>query len=186
MKSMEELPHPETLHEGNWLRLVRRGRWEYAERTNASCAVIIVAVTPEDNVLFVEQYRIPVEAPTIEMPAGLVGDIGDHDTIESAAIRELLEETGWQASSIELLMSGPSSSGMSNEIVAYARARGLVRVNAGGGDETEAITVHEVPRAEAAAWLCRKGREGYALDPKLWAGLWFIDRNPDGRPASDD
>ncbi len=184
MARMETLPNREVLHEGDWLRLIRRGHWEYAERTNAGCAVIVVAVTPEDKVLFVEQYRIPLQAPTIEMPAGLVGDIGDHDTIESAARRELLEETGWQASSIELLMSGPTSSGMSNEIVAFARARGLTRIHAGGGDETEDIIVHEIPRGEAAAWLCAKMHAGYALDPKLWAGLWFIEHNPDGTPAS--
>lgn len=38
-------------------------------------AAIIIAVTPEDNVLFVEQFRVPLQASTIEMPAGLVGDI---------------------------------------------------------------------------------------------------------------
>lgn len=181
---MNSLPPSETMCEGQYLRLVRRGHWEYAERTNAGCAVIVVAVTPEDKVLFVEQFRIPMAAPTIEMPAGLVGDIGDHDTIEAAAKRELLEETGWRTDSVELLMSGPTSSGMSNEIVAFVRARGLTRVHAGGGDESEDIVVHEVPRADAAAWLCGRMRDGYALDPKLWAGLWFIEKNPDGTPAS--
>ncbi len=181
---MDTLPPPETMCEGRYLRLVRRDRWEYAERTNAGCAVIVIAVTPEDKVVFVEQYRIPVAAPTIEMPAGLVGDVDAHDTLEAAARRELLEETGWSAERVEVLMSGPTSSGMSNETVAFVRAHGLTRLNAGGGDETEDIIVHEVPRAEAAAWLCRKMAEGYALDPKLWAGLWFIDHNPDGTPAS--
>lgn len=174
----------ETLYEGKYLRLVRRGHWEYAERTNAGCAVIVVAVTPEDKLLFVEQFRIPIGRPSIEMPAGLVGDTDDADTIEAAARRELLEETGWEAEQVEVLMVGPSSSGMSNEMVAFARARGLRRVHAGGGDETEDIIVHEVPLAEAAPWLAAKMREGYSMDAKLWAGLWLIDRNPDGSPAS--
>lgn len=181
---MDTLPPPETMCEGRYLRLVRRGHWEYAERTNAGCAVIIVAVTPEDRILFVEQYRIPLGKPTIEMPAGLVGDIGAHDTVEDAARRELLEETGWSAGRIEILMSGPTSSGLSNEIVAFARANDLTRIDAGGGDETEDIIVHEIPRSEAAGWLSRKMAEGYALDPKLWAGLWFIDHDPDGTPAT--
>lgn len=174
----------ETVYEGKWLRMKKRGRWEFVERTNAGgMAVIIVAATPEGNLLFVEQDRIPVESKTIEMPAGLIGDIDEAESIELAASRELLEETGWQASSIDLLMVGPTSSGMSNERVAFVRARGLVRMHAGGGDASEQILVHEVPIAQAPAWLAGKMAEGYQLDAKLWAGLWLLERNPDGSPA---
>ena len=174
---------PETLCEGKYLRLVRKGHWEYAERTNAGSAVIVIAVTPEDKLLFVEQFRIPMNAPTIEMPAGLVGDLDAHDTMEAAARRELLEETGWRAEEVRVLMVGPTSSGMSNELIAFVRARGLTRVNAGGGDATEDITVHEVPVDEAPRWLAGKMAAGYSMDPKLWAGLWLLDHNPDGTPA---
>lgn len=174
----------ETVYQGKWLRMKKRGRWEFVERTNAGgMAVIIVAATPEGNLLFVEQDRIPVEGKTIEMPAGLIGDIDEAESIELAASRELLEETGWQASTIDLLMVGPTSSGMSNERVAFVRARGLVRVHAGGGDTSEQILVHEVPIAHAPAWLAGKMAEGYQMDAKLWAGLWLLERNPDGSPA---
>lgn len=171
------------LAEGRYLRLRRLGRWEYAERTHAVSAVIVVALTPEDRLLFVEQYRIPIACRTIEMPAGLVGDLGEAESVEVAARRELVEETGWEAERIEYLMAGPSSSGMSNEIIAFVRAHGLRRVGPGGGDASEEIIVHEVPRAEAAAWLARKQAEGYSVDPKLYAGLYFVERNPDGSPA---
>lgn len=173
----------ETMCEGQYLRLVRRGHWEFAERTHAGSAVIVIAMTPERNLLFVEQFRIPLGAATIEMPAGLVGDTDANDTLEGAARRELLEETGWLASEVEVLMVGPTSSGMSNELIAFVRARGLTRVHAGGGDETEDITVHEVPVDEAPRWLAAKMAQGYAMDPKLWAGLWLLDRNPDGSAA---
>ena len=174
----------ETVYEGKWLRMKKHGRWEFVERTNAGgMAVIIVAATPEGNLLFVEQDRIPVEGRTIEMPAGLIGDIDEAESIQLAASRELLEETGWQATRIELLMVGPTSSGMSNERVAFVRARGLVRVHAGGGDASEQILVHEVPIAQAPAWLAGKMAEGYQLDAKLWAGLWLLNHNPDGSPA---
>jgi ADP-ribose pyrophosphatase len=172
-----------TMCEGKYLRLVRRGHWEYAERTNAGSAVIVIAVTPENKLVFVEQFRIPMNANTIEMPAGLVGDVDEHDTLEEAARRELLEETGWLASDVKVLMVGPTSSGMSNEVVAFVRARGLTRVHAGGGDDTENITVHEVPVADAPRWLAAKMADGYGMDAKLWAGLWLIDRNPDGSRA---
>ncbi|KFL36755.1 NUDIX hydrolase [Arenimonas donghaensis] len=174
---------PQTLCEGKYLRLVKRGHWEYAERTNAGSAVIVIALTPERKLLFVEQFRIPMNAPTIEMPAGLVGDLDAADTVEEAAKRELLEETGWRADEVKVLMVGPTSSGMSNELIAFVRARGLTRVHAGGGDETEDITVHEVPVDDAPRWLAAKMAAGYSMDPKLWAGLWLLNHDPDGSPA---
>lgn len=167
----------EVLHEGRWLRLLKRGRWEYAERTNPGGAVIIVATTDADRILFVEQWREAVQARTIEMPAGLIGDIaGSHDeSAILAAERELLEETGYRAARVEYLMEGPSSSGMSNEIIAFVRAHGLTREHAGGGDATEDIVVHEVARTEAPRWLVDKMRAGYSIDPKLFAGLYFLE-----------
>ena len=177
---------PEILYDGQWLRMVRRGHWEYAERTHGNgMAVIIIAVTPDDDVLFVEQYRVPLGARTIEMPAGLVGDDHAHDTLESAARRELVEETGWEPARVDVLLVGPTSSGMSSERIAFVRARGLTRVGEGGGVDNEDIIVHHVPRTQAPAWLMQKHREGYEIDLKLWAGLWMIDHNPDGSAVSD-
>lgn len=180
------MPDPDgksALYQGKYLRLCRQGHWEFAERCNAGSAVIIIARTPEDKLLFVEQFRIPLGKNSIEMPAGLVGDLDESDTVESAARRELLEETGWQAAHVQVLMVGPTSSGLSNELIAFVRATELTRIHAGGGDESEDITVHEVPVAEAPQWLAGKMAEGYAMDPKLWAGLWLLDRNPDGTPV---
>ena len=175
----------EILYEGEWLRLVRRGHWESCERTHGQgMAVIIIACTPDDDVLFVEQYRVPLGARTIEMPAGLVGDDHAHDTLESAARRELVEETGWEPAEVAVLLVGPTSSGMSNERIAFVRATGLRRVGDGGGTDSEDIVVHAVPRREAAAWLMRKQAEGYELDLKLWAGLWMLEHEPDGTPRA--
>ena len=178
----------ETLCNGTWLRLKRRGRWEFAERVNAGGGVIIVAVTPEDRLLLVEQYREAIRSKTIEMPAGLVGDLAhaaDEHAVE-AARRELLEETGYEAARIEFLMAGPSSSGMSNEIMAFVRAYDLTRIDAGGGDDSEDIIVHEVPRADAPRWLVEKMREGYSVDPKMFAGLYFLEHGEALFAASGD
>ena len=176
---------PELLYQGEWLRMVKRGQWESCERTHGKdgLAVLVIAVTPEDHVLFVEQYRVPLGAKTIEMPAGLVGDDDANDTLESAARRELIEETGWDAARIDVLLVGPTTAGMSNERIAFARARDLRKVGDGGGVDDENITVHAIPRTQAPAWLMQKYAEGYELDLKLWAGLWMIEHNPDGSPA---
>ena len=175
----------EVLHQGDWLRLVRHGKWEACERTHGGngMAVLVIAVTPDDDVLFVEQYRVPLGARTIEMPAGLVGDGGSSDSLEDAARRELIEETGWSAGRVDVLLTGPTTAGMSNERVAFVRARELTRVGDGGGVDDESIIVHTVPRATAPAWLMRKHAEGFELDLKLWAGLWMVDFNPDGSAA---
>ncbi|MBB4126897.1 NUDIX hydrolase [Xanthomonas sp. CFBP 8703] len=174
---------PRVVYEGKYQRMVVRGTWEYSERVHAGgLAAIIVAVTPDDEVLFVEQFRVPLQARTIEMPAGLVGDIDAGESIEVSAVRELEEETGWTADHAEVLMIGPTSSGASNEKVAFVRASGLRKVGDGGGDASEDITVHTVPRARAAAWLVQKMGEGYELDAKLWAGLWMIEHQLDGTP----
>lgn len=166
-----------TLCNGTWLRLMRRGRWEYAERTNPGGGVMIIAVTAEGCVLFVEQFRPALGCRTIEMPAGLVGDAAHHadENAIEAAHRELIEETGYAAARIEFLMAGATSSGMSNEIMAFVRAHELTRVDAGGGDDDEDIVVHEVPRRDAARWLASRMDEGLSVDPKIYAGLYFLE-----------
>jgi ADP-ribose pyrophosphatase len=76
--------------------------------------VIIVAVTPQDRILLVRQFRVPVAAVTLELPAGLV-DPGE--TPEQAARRELLEETGYAADTFELLATlSPSVARFTNRM----------------------------------------------------------------------
>lgn len=175
---------PKIVYDGKYLRMVVRGRWEYVERTHAGgLAAVIVAVTPDDRILFVEQFRVPLQKRAIEMPAGLVGDVDAGESIEESAIRELEEETGWRATHAEVLLIGPTSAGLSSERIAFVRATGLRRTGDGGGDASEDIVVHAVPRADAPAWLVAKMAEGYEVDAKLWAGLWLVDRDPDGTPV---
>jgi len=178
----------QTLFNGRWLRLIRSGRWEYAQRTNPGGGVIIIAITDEDRILFVEQWREAVHSNTIEMPAGLVGDLTGHaeESAVEAAMRELTEETGYRAGRMQWLTAGPSSAGMSDEIIAFVRAWELVREHAGGGDASEDIIVHEIPRREAAQWLLDKMRAGFSIDPKLFAGLYFIEHHDElfGNPPA--
>lgn len=166
----------ETLHCGHHLRLCKRGHWEYAERLNPQGAVVIVAITPDDHVLMVEQYRIPIQSRTLEFPAGLIGDQSDFsdESWRESAQRELLEETGWEAAKVEYIMGGPSSAGMTTEVMHFARATGLRQVHAGGGDASENIIVHRVPRADIAAFVAARMAEGYAVDPKVYAGIYFL------------
>jgi len=169
-------PSTTTLHTGKFLALVKEGHWEYVDRTNATGAALILAVTSEQKVLLVEQYRIPVHARTIELPAGIIGDEpGDADESKSeAARRELFEETGYSARHIEALTNGPSCSGLTSERVTLFRATGLQRTGKGGGVAHEDITVHEVPLTGIVIWLEAKAKTGVLIDPKVYAGLFFV------------
>lgn len=166
-----------TLYQGHWLNMKQRGRWEYVERVNPGGAVAILALTSEQRIVLVEQPRVPIACTTIELPAGLVGDLehADDESLLSAARRELEEETGYTCGRIEHLHSGPTSAGMSTEFIHFVHALDLEKVSAGGGDDTEDITVHEVPLSEIAAWLSRRAARGDSIDPKLMAGLWLLE-----------
>lgn len=151
-----------------------RDRWEYAFRTNASGVAVLVPVTDAGELVLVEQYRIPVQSRVMELPAGLAGDTGERDeNLETAAQRELLEETGYRAGFLEELLTCPSTPGMSDEIVTIFYAGGLERVGAGGGDGDEDITVHHVPLESATRWLEARMTEGIMVDPKIYAGLFW-------------
>ena len=162
--------------EGRFLGVVRGADgWEYAERKNATGVVVVLAITPERRVLLVEQWRPPVGARVVELPAGLAGDEAEQEDEElaAAAARELTEETGYAAERLERVLTGPSSAGMSNELLTVFRATGVRRVGAGGGVAGEAIHVHEVALAEAEGWLAARIAAGSLVDPKVYAALWF-------------
>jgi ADP-ribose pyrophosphatase len=167
---------PQLLFAGRYLRVLRDGRWEYAARRSGMAAVAIVAVTPDDNLLLVEQYRHPVAARVIELPAGLVGDeAGQQDeALIVAAERELLEETGYHAAEWRYLCEGPPTPGFCSEVVALYRALSLTKVAQGGGTGHENIVVHEVPLAAVRPWLEKKVAEGLLVDIKIYAALHFL------------
>jgi ADP-ribose pyrophosphatase len=166
----------DTLFAGKHLEMVKDGRWEYVRRRTASAVVVIIATTPSDEVLLVEQHRIPVGAPVIELPAGLVGDDDAGEDILVAANRELDEETGWTARDLHVLNRGPSSAGLTSELVTMIHARDLTRTSAGGGVPGEGITVHAIPRGQVIAWLAEKALAGHLIDHKVHAGLWWLSQ----------
>jgi ADP-ribose pyrophosphatase len=158
---------------------MQEGHWEYVDRVNATGAAIILAVTAERKILLVEQYRIPVHARTVELPAGIIGDEpgGANESRAEAARRELLEETGYAAERMEWLTVGPACSGLTSERVALFRASGLRREGKGGGVAHEDIVLHEIPLTEVAGWLEGKASAGILIDPKIYAGLFFLTQS---------
>lgn len=161
--------------EGKYLRVKVCGTWEYAERPNSPAGIVIIAVTPENKLLLTEQYRVPMGKNVIELPAGLAGD--DHysgEELVEAARRELLEETGYEAAKWEELAGGPPSAGLSNEQIVFFRGTDLKKIGTGGGHGSEKIQVHAVPVSNVPTWLKQKEKEGLSVDPKIYAGLYFL------------
>ena len=114
----------------------------------------------------------------MEIPAGLVGDIPEYDgeDIISAAHRELLEETGYQAETMEIVFDGTPSPGSNSIVITFLLARGLKKVADGGGDDSEDITVYEVPVEDVYNWTQQRRKEGAHIDLKVFTGLFFANR----------
>ena len=170
-------PGAETLYAGKYLSMLREGHWEYAQRPNSTGAAFIVAVTAARELVLVEQYRIPLHANVVELPAGIIGDEADFadEDVGAAALRELEEETGYRGARAELLASGPVGSGLTSEILHLVRIHDIERVGAGGGVEGENITVHVVPLEGIGAWLAQQARSGKWVEPRVYAALWFVE-----------
>ena len=156
----------QTMWEGKYIRAMKRGRWEYVSRTNATNAAVILA-EHEGKVILIEQYRVPLGARCLELPAGLVGDEDEHATVEETAVKELEEETGFTCDRVERLGDFHSSPGMVAESFTLVRAHGVRKVGEGGGTEHEEIDVHLVAREDIAAFVAERRAAGVAVDVKL-------------------
>jgi ADP-ribose pyrophosphatase len=143
-------PLPQVVWSGKHLEMLVRQNWEYVHRKGICGIVGIIAVTADGKLVLVEQYRRPSAAMVIELPAGLAGDegAGDED-LATAARRELLEETGYEAGKLAQLFEGLSSAGLSNE----------------------QIRVHEVPLSDLPQWLMRQKQRGALVDLKVYLAL---------------
>ena len=156
----------ETVWEGKYLAVRKRGTWEYVSRTRSISAAVILAIDG-GAVILVEQYRVPLGCACLELPAGLIGDEEAGEAVEAAAIRELEEETGYHAANMTKLGYYYSSPGMVSEGFTLLRAEGLTRTGEGGGTEGENILVHRVPVAEVPAFVAAKRAEGCAIDVRM-------------------
>ena len=154
------------IFEGKKIIVLQRESWEFVERKSAKEAVAIIAVA-DGKLVLTEQYRQPVDARVIDLPAGLIEKHGPEET----AKRELEEETGFTCDRIEFVMKAPTSPGITSEIVHYYRATNPKRTGKGGGVDNEDITVHTIAVTELESWL----RQQKALiDGKVWTGIYFV------------
>lgn len=165
----------EPLYIGNWIGLYAKNGWEYVERLKGSSAVIIPAITKNDEFIFVEQHRVPLGANCIEWPAGLVGDEGEEEP-EEAAVRELLEETGYTSENVAKIFGQYTTSpGLTNEKVDFVVCSDCEKIEEGGGVDGENIKIHLVPKDDVHNWLIEQINAGIQIDSKIYVGLYFLE-----------
>ena len=156
----------QTMWQGKYISALKRGRWEYVSRTGSTNAVVILA-EHDGKMILIEQYRVPVGARCLELPAGLVGDEDQQATVEGTAVKELEEETGFTCASVETLGEFHSSPGMVAESFTLVRAHGVRKVGEGGGNDHEDIAVHLVAREDIPEFIRSRRDAGVAVDVKL-------------------
>lgn len=152
----------------------RLRRWEACDRSGTGSAAFILAhIVPDDELLFVRQFRPPAGRLMLEFPAGLI-DPGE--TPEETAARELREETGYRGKVLGCSRPGWSSPGMTGETIC------LVRMEIDGDayrgrtveprpEECERIEVFRVKRPELAAFVAAQEAEGVGIDSKIYTYL---------------
>ncbi len=158
------------IFEGRHVFVLERDGWEFVERKKAKEAAAVIALTDDDRIILTEQFRVPVNARVIDLPAGLIEEFDAEET----AKRELEEETGYVCESVEFLAAAPTSPGITSEIVRFYRAQSVRRLGKGGGVGSEDITVHAVPRHALDGWL---RAQPCMIDAKVWAGLYFATQS---------
>ncbi|ARC47181.1 NUDIX hydrolase [Streptococcus sp. SG1] len=137
-------------------------------------AVAVIALTPENKLILVKQYRKAIEATSYEIPAGKL-EVGENADPHAAALRELEEETGYTGQ-LELVYDFYSAIGFCNEKIKLYKASQLTKVeNPRPQDEDETLQLFEVSLEEANQLL----QNGDICDAKTIMALqyWEMQEN---------
>jgi ADP-ribose pyrophosphatase len=146
---------------------VKDGRTSSREIVEHNGGVVIAAITNDGKIPMVKQYRKAAEKAVLEIPAGKLE--GDEDPKE-AALRELKEETGYTANSIEHLTSFYSSIGYSEEVLHLYIAKDLLPGET-DFDESEAIDIYEYSTRE----LLDMVMNGQIEDAKTIIAIFYLN-----------
>lgn len=117
-------------------------------------AVAVISVTPDKKIVFVEQYRKPLERSLIEIPAGKIEPNEDPDV---TARRELEEETGYTTDSLKYVTSFYTSPGFADELIHIYYTNKLTELqHPVAGDEDEFVELVLLTLEEAEQYVKEK------------------------------
>lgn len=133
-------------------------------------AVAVLAVTPDDKIVLVEQFRYPCNRVLLEIPAGKLDMAGEEPA--QCAMRELAEETPYTCESVHLIHQFYTSAGFSDEKLYLYQAVGLNRNSTLKPDEDEYLELRELSRNEAQQAL----QNGDIVDVKTIVAIqhWLL------------
>lgn len=146
--------------------------WEMVKRKTHGRIFAVAAVTPEKELVLEKIFRIPCDSYVLELPAGLRDK--DGETEEEAARRELLEETGYAADHLELLIAGPFNAGMLEDELAIYLGVNARKVQESRLESAEDIEVVLAPLEKLVERL-ESEREA-KVDVKIPAVLPFLKK----------
>ena len=178
MKKFEEKSiSSERIYEGKVINLkvdevtLPNGHTSKRELIEHPGAVAILAITPDNKIIMVEQYRKALERSIIEVPAG---KLEKGEAPATTAMRELEEETGYTAESLELIQSFSTSPGFADEVIHLFLAEGLRKAELGAVlDDDEFVELLEVSIEEAEKMM----QDNRIFDAKTaFAVLWAKQR----------
>jgi ADP-ribose diphosphatase len=121
--------------------------------------VNVIALTPDEQVVMIEQFRHGLEEVTLEVPGGMV-DPGESPA--EASLRELAEETGYVGGACEIIGSVSPNPAIQNNRCHTGLVRGVTLGGPVEFDSHEEIAVRLVPLAEIPD-LIRRGVIHHAL-----------------------
>lgn len=131
--------------------LLPNGKTSKREIIKHPGAVAIIAITEDNKIVLVEQFRKALERTIVEIPAGKL-EQGEDPKV--CAIRELEEETGYACEKLEWLTSFYTSPGFANEIIHLYIAKNLSKkLDAAPLDEDEFVRVIELTLDEAIQYV---------------------------------
>lgn len=144
------------------------GKTAKREIINHPGAVAIIAITDDQKLIVVEQYRKALERSIVEIPAGKIEKGEDP---KNTAIRELEEETGYRAASFTYLQTFATSPGFADEVIHLYVAKNLSVVEEKAAlDEDEFVELMEITVEEAEQMM----QDGRIYDAKTaYAVLWL-------------
>lgn len=174
----------EVVFEGEYLRFVKKyfktdagkeGVWEMVERKNIynKGAVVVIALTKNEEVILERNWRAPLECFVIQFPAGLTDREGESE--EEVARRELMEETGYRAETLIPIISVPLCPALVPTEATHFLAREVEFVGERKKEIGEEIEVLKVPIEELDDFLLNLPLNT-ELDLRVPGILWVLKK----------